>query len=141
MKKTTIVLCLIFLVSSILSGCQGITNDAAKNDNAADTNNLTNTDSAQIDEAIIGLWALTNAEIDDITLDEDTTTSFGEFTFDFKTDSTVTINAAGTIGDLKYISSDNNIEITDGTSTVITLAKNGDTLIFNQNGVNLIFTK
>ena len=128
MKKVAVVLSLVLLVSVMLVGCQGKDGGAGTPAGAS---------------GIVGVWKLTGAEMAGMTMDAASLADFGmaEMTLEFKADGVVALNFGGESEEATYTEAGDKVEISENGSVAMTLSKDGDTLVADQDGVKMIFSK
>jgi len=118
MKKIAIVLAFVLLVSVGLVGC--------KKDGKNSANDL------------VGTWKLTSMEYAGQKIEGEELAAYGDaMTIEFKSDGKVSL-----MGDEStYSQSDNKVEISNEGEVIITLVKDGNTLVVDEDGMKMVFTK
>jgi len=121
MKKTAIILALVLLISAGLVGCKKDKNGASD---------------------LVGTWTLTSAEMGGQAIDSAELAMYGmdEMSADFKSDNKVTVMSNGVSYDGTYEQKDNNVVIS-ANGYDMSLVKDGNTLVLNQGGIKMVFTK
>jgi len=99
--------------------------------------------SGSVSSSVLGVWTLTGAEWDGMTLDASTLAEFGmgEMTLEFKSNGVVSLGFDGESEDATYIEIGNEIEISEDGEEVMTLVKDGNKLVAEQDDMKMIFTK
>jgi len=156
MKKIAIVLCLVLLVSAVMVGCQKNEETAPEASPAAATATpgddattapsaepTATPDSGAADGSVVGVWSLTSAEMEGLVLDADTLASFGmdEMTIEFKADGVVALAFGEEAEEATYVDNGDEIEISEDGEVVMTFVKEGSTLVVEEDGMKMIFTK
>jgi len=114
MKKVAVVLSVVLLMSIVLTGCSGLS----------------------------GTYKLTGAEMNGAKVDNvSSLPGVPDLSFQFKSGGKVVVTTSGVSADAKYKVDGNNVEISVDGEVGMTLVKEGKTLVLDQFGVKLIFTK
>jgi len=113
MKKIAIVLALVLLVSVTLVGCKG---------------------------GVVGVWTVKSVEEDGVALSTEELAMYSDVTLEFKSNGQV-FNGGDYSDPATYTVKGNAVTITYEGEVIMTLTKKGKTLIYDEYGEKIVFTK
>jgi len=91
--------------------------------------------------SVIGTWSLSGAEINNLRLDEEMLDPADNVVFEFKQNGVVTFHFEDASEDAEYVEYHHAVYISIDGEIVLSLFKRNDTLVLNEDGIKLIFSK